>query len=42
MAFDIQQENERHAAGWKGFVLFTTLSSVAVIAALVLMALFLL
>ena len=42
MAFDIEQENARHSAGWKGFVLFTILSSAAVVAALVLMALFLL
>ena len=42
MAFDIEQENVRHAAGWQGFVLFTCLSAAAVIAALVLMALFLL
>ena len=42
MAFDIEQENARHTAGWKGFVLFTCLSTVAVILALVLMALFLL
>ena len=42
MAFDIEQENARHAAGWKGFVLFTTVSTVAVVLALALMALFLL
>ncbi len=42
MAFDIEQENVRHTAGWKGFVLFTCLSTAAVIAALALMALFLL
>ena len=42
MAFDIEQENARHTTGWKGFVLFTCLSTAAVILALVLMALFLL
>ncbi len=42
MAFDIEQENARHTAGWKGFVLFTCLSTAAVILTLVLMALFLL
>ena len=42
MAFDIERENARHAAGWKGFVLFTILSTVSVVIALALMALFLL
>ena len=42
MAFDIERENTRHAAGWKGFVLFACLSSAAVLIALALMALFLL
>ena len=38
MAFDLDQENARHAAGWRGFVIFTTLSSLAAAIVLGLMA----
>ncbi len=38
MAFDLEQENARHAASWRGFVIFATVSSVAVAIALALMA----
>ena len=38
MAFDLQQENSRHAATWRGFVIFATVSSIAVAIALGLMA----
>ncbi len=38
MAFDLEQENARHAASWRGFVIFATVSSFAVAIALVLMA----
>ncbi len=38
MAFDLEQENARHAASWRGFVTFATVSSIAVVAALALMA----
>lgn len=42
MAFDIERENQRHAAMWAGFVKFIFLSAAACAAALALMALFLL
>ncbi len=38
MAFDLEQENARHAASWRGFVIFATVSSVAIAIALALMA----
>ena len=38
MAFDLEQENARHAASWRGFVMFATVSSIAVAIALELMA----
>ena len=38
MAFDLEHENERHAASWRGFVVFATVSSVAVAIMLMIMA----
>ena len=38
MAFDLEHENERHTAGWRGFVTFATVSSIAVAAMLLIMA----
>ncbi len=38
MAFDLEQENARHAASWRGFVIFAMVSSFAVAIALALMA----
>ena len=38
MAFDLERENARHAASWRGFVIFATVSSLAVAIALALMA----
>ena len=38
MAFDLEQENARHAASWRGFVVFATVSSIAIAIALALMA----
>jgi hypothetical protein len=38
MAFDLAHENARHAASWRGFVIFATVSSIAVAIALALMA----
>ncbi len=38
MAFNLEQENARHAASWRGFVIFATVSSIAVVIALALMA----
>jgi hypothetical protein len=42
MAFNIEVENARHAAGWSGFVKFITISSVLIAITLLLMAWFLL
>jgi hypothetical protein len=42
MAFDLEQENARHAATWKGFMTFTVISCVAIAVVLILMALTLL
>ncbi len=42
MAYDIDRENQRHQAGWEGFVRFTMASAVGVVLTLGLMALFLL
>ncbi len=38
MAFNLEQENARHAASWRGFVIFATVSSIAVAIVLALMA----
>ena len=38
MAFNLEQENARHAASWRGFVVFATVSSIAVAIVLALMA----
>jgi hypothetical protein len=37
MAFNLEQENARHAAGWRGFVIFTTVSTLAAAVVLLLM-----
>ncbi len=37
MAFNLEQENARHAAGWRGFVVFTTVSTISVAVVLLLM-----
>lgn len=42
MAFNVQQENQRHQTGWDGFVKLLTFSSAAVILLLVILALTLL
>lgn len=41
MALNIEQENQRHQAGWQGFTKFVTYSSVSIAVVLILMALFL-
>ncbi len=38
MAFDLEQENARHAAGWHGFVVFSTISVIAIAMTLGLLA----
>ncbi len=38
MAFDLERENARHAAGWRGFVTTMTVSVLAVAIVLALMA----
>jgi hypothetical protein len=38
MAFDLERENVRHAAGWRGFVVFMTVSAIAAASLLLLMA----
>ena len=37
MAFNLEQENARHAAGWRGFVIFATVSTLAAAVVLLLM-----
>ncbi len=38
MAFDLERESARHAAGWRGFVAIMTVSVMAVAVVLALMA----
>jgi len=38
MAFDLEQENARHAAAWRGFVVFSTVSILAIAIVLGLLA----
>ena len=38
MAFDMERENARHAASWRGFVVVTAISAIAVAIVLALMA----
>ena len=38
MGFDMERENARHAASWRGFVVVATVSAIAVAIVLLVMA----